>query len=185
MRVSFAIAVLGAAVFAAQSSAIATAAEPRVHGTASARFAASSTLHDFSGSAPQSTFAVEPATDGSWTATVEVPVAGLTTENDSRDRKMRKMFHAEEHPTLRAEFTRIVPDDVHANGRLPFRLTIAGASHDVVSTVQDWRQTDDRVDFIAEFDVSLSAFGLEAPRTFVIVVDDTVHVTTEVSLRRE
>jgi len=183
VRASFAIAVLSAVVFAAQASA--TAAEPQVHGTASSRFTGSSTLHDFSGSGPQSTFLVEPSADGAWTATVEVPVAELTTENDSRDRKMREMFHADEHPALRAEFTHIVPDDVRASGRLPFRLTIAGVSRDVVSTVRDWRQTDDRIDFIAELDVSLSAFGLEAPRQFVIVVADTVHVTTEVSLRRE
>jgi polyisoprenoid-binding protein YceI len=177
------IAVLSATVFATPLPT--TAAEPVVRGLVSSRFTGSSTLHDFTGFAPQSALAVEPAADGSWTATVEVPVAALSTENASRDRKMREMFQAEEHPTLRAEFTHIVPEEVRASGRLPFQLTISGARRDVVSTVRDWRQTDDSVAFIAEFDVSLSAFGLEAPRQFVIVVADTVHVTAEVSLRPE
>lgn len=183
MKTLITIAVLSATVVAAPLAT--TAAEPAVRGSVSSRFAASSTLHDFTGFAPQSALTVEPATDGSWTATVDVSVATLSTENASRDRKMREMFHVDEHPTLRAELVHIVPEEVRASGRLPFQLTISGARRDVVSTVRDWRQTDDSVDFIAEFDVSLSAFGLEAPRAFLIVVADTVHVTTEVSLRRE
>ena len=109
----------------------------------------------------------------------------LTTENSLRDGKMRKMFHADDHPALRAAFTGIVPDQVRTSGRLPFRLTIAGTTHDVVATVRNWQASDNHIEFTAEFDVSLSAFGLEAPRTFVIVVADSVHVTTDVSLRKE
>jgi len=176
-------ALLSVAVCAAPLPA--TAAEPAVRGAATSRFTASSTLHDFSGSAPATNFTVEPASNGTWTATVEVPVSTLTTENSLRDRKMREMFHAEEHPLSRADFANIVPDEVRTSGRLPFRLTIAGVTRDVVATVTNWRATATQVDFAAELDLSLSAFGLEAPRTFVIVVADSVHVTTEISLRQE
>jgi polyisoprenoid-binding protein YceI len=175
--------VLTAAILAAALPA--PASEATVRGVASSHFTGSSTLHDFSGSSPQTSFRVEPASDGSWSAVVEVPVDSLTTANASRDRKMREMFRATEHPMLRAQLPRIVPDEVRTSGRLPLRLTITGRSNDVVASVRDWHQTDDRVDFVAEFDVSLAAFGLEAPRAFVIVVADSVHVTTDVSLRRE
>jgi len=161
------------------------AAEPSVRGVASVRFTGSSTLHDFSGSAPQTRFTVDPTSDGAWAAAVQVSVDTLTTENRSRDGKMRAMFHADEYPTLRAEFAGVVPEAVRTSGRLPFRLTIAGVSRDLVSTVREWRQTENQIDFIADFDVSLSAFGLEAPRAFVVVVADSVHVTSEVSLTRE
>jgi hypothetical protein len=161
------------------------ATEPVVRGVASPRFQGSSTLHDFSGTAPATKFTLAPGLDGSWTAMMEVSIDALSTDNGARDRKMREMFHSKEHPSLRAEFSRVVPDDVHASGRLPFRLTIAGASRDVVATVRDWNQTGDQLDFVAEFDISLVAFGLESPRVFLVVVDDSVHVTTEVSLKRE
>ncbi len=177
------VAVLTAAVLAAPTPAAAT--DTAVRGTVSSHFTGSSTLHDFSGSAPPSGFVLQPDSDGSWAAAVEIRVNTLTTENGTRDRKMREMFHSEEHPSLRAEFTHMVPEEVRTTGRLPFRLTIAGTTRDVISKVRDWRQTDDQVDFVAEFDVSLSAFSLKAPRAFVVVVADSVHVTTEVSLRRE
>lgn len=176
-------ALLSAAVVASPRPA--AAAEPAVRGAVTSRFAASSTLHDFSGSAPAANFTVEPASNGSWTATVEVPVSTLTTENSLRDREMRKMFHAEEHPLLRAEFANIVPDEVRTSGRLPFRLTIAGVTRDVIATVKNWRATENHGALAAEFDVSLSAFGLKAPRTFIFVVADSVHVATEVSLNQE
>jgi polyisoprenoid-binding protein YceI len=183
VRSLIATALLSAAIITAPLPA--TAADFAVHGVASSRFTGSSTLHDFSGSAPTANFTVELASNGSWTAAVEVPVGELTTQNRLRDGKMRGMFHAEEHPALRAEFAGIVPDEVHTSGRLPFRLTIAGVTHDIVAAVKNWRATDTHIDFTAEFDVSLSAFGLEAPRTFVIAVADSVHVTTDVSLRKE
>jgi polyisoprenoid-binding protein YceI len=183
VRALIAIAVLSTAVITAPAPA--TAEDSVVRGVASSRFTGSSTLHNFSGSAPAANFTVEPASNGSWTAAVEIPVAELTTENSLRDGKMRNMFHADEQPLLRAEFAGIGPDQVRTSGRLPFRLTIAGVTRDVTAAVSNWRTSDNHLDFTAEFDVSLAAFGLEAPRTFVIVVADSVHVTTEVSLRRE
>jgi len=183
VRPLFAIAVLGAVVLATPMPT--PAADAVVRGVASSRFTGSSTLHDFSGTAPPTKFVLQPAADGSWAATLDVPIDALTTDNSTRDRKMREMFHSNEHPMLRGEFSHVVPDDVRTSGRLPFRLTVAGTSHDVVATVRDWRQTDDQLDFNAEFDVSLAAFGLEAPRVLVVVVDDSVHVTTQISLKRE
>lgn len=183
MRTLIVTTALGAVLLAAP---IATpAAEPAISGTVSSRFTGSSTLHDFSGSAPPTSFSLEPAGDGTWAATVEVSVDALTTDNGVRDRKMREMFHATEHPTLRAEFAHVLPEEVRTSGRLPFRLTIAGVSRDVMSTVREWRQTETQVDFITALDLSLVEFGLDAPRAFVFVVADSVHVTTEVSLKRE
>jgi polyisoprenoid-binding protein YceI len=184
MRVSIVIAALIAAAVASippPSSAV----QPVVRGVASSRFTGSSTLHDFSGTAAPAGFTVEPGSDGSWSAVVDVPVDSLTTDNDTRDRRMRQMFQATEHPMLRGEFGHIVPEEVRTSSRLPFRLTIAGVSRDITSSVRDWRESENRLDFVADFDISLSDFGLEAPRVFVVVVADAVHVTTEVSLKRE
>jgi len=183
MKILTVIAVLTTAVSVASSPA--SEAAPSVRGTVSSRFMGSSTLHEFSGTAPVASFAVEPSADGSWSAMVDIPVAQLTTENSWRDANMRTMLHADQHPALRAEFAKIVPEDVRTNGRLPFRLTIVGLSREMVATVQQWQQTDREIEFEAEFSVSLSAFGLEAPRTLFIVVDDPVRVTARIQLRRE
>jgi polyisoprenoid-binding protein YceI len=184
MRASIALVALSAAAVVSISPP-SGATQPVVRGVASSHFTASSTLHGFSGSAAPAGFTVAPEADGSWSAIVEVPVDSLTTDNDSRDRKMRQMFRATEYPVIRGEFADLVPEKVHTSGRLPFRLTIAGVSRDVTSIASDWRQSENRLDFVADFEISLSDFGLEAPRVFVVAVADAVHVTTEVSLKRE
>ena len=166
------------------SAAPAIASEPAVHGTATVRFSASSTLHDFSGTAPPSEFVLERAADGTWTAVVTVPVTGLTTGNDWRDSNMRSMLGADAHPSMLATFSGIVPERVEASGRLPFRLAIAGVERELTASIGGWRQSDDRVELDAEFDVSLDAFELKAPSALFMRVDDRVEVDVHAILVR-
>jgi polyisoprenoid-binding protein YceI len=155
-----------------------------VGGTATARFAGSSTLHGFSGAAAPATFVLEPSPTASWAALVEVPVAGLSTDNSLRDKKMREMLHADEHPTIRAKFADVVPHAVRTSGRLPFKLSIADVERELTAEVSDWRQTDQSVELDASFTLSLSDFQLEAPGALFLRVDDSVKVDVHVVLVR-
>lgn len=176
--------VAGAALVVLGLIAPAVAGEPAVQGAATVRFAASSTLHGFSGTAPPLAFVLEASPTGSWGAVVELPVSGLTTDNSWRDTNMRAMLEADAHPSIRATFTEISPDSVRTSGRLPFRLSIAGTEREISADVAAWQQTAEKIEFDAAFIVSLSAFGLEAPGTLFMRVNDSVKVDTHVTLVR-
>jgi hypothetical protein len=161
------------------------AAEPsHLDGAATIRFTGSSTLHEFSGTAPPAAFVVEQAADGSFAATVDVPTAGLTTDNSWRDSNMRAMLHADSNPVVRAIFSAVVPDVVKENGRLPFRLRIASVERELVAEVSGWEQGADRAALDARFTVSLDGFGLTAPGALFMRVDDAVRVEVHVVLTR-
>jgi polyisoprenoid-binding protein YceI len=155
-----------------------------VSGTATARFSGSSTLHGFSGTAASATFVLEPSPTASWAAVVEVPVSGLSTDNSLRDKEMRKMLHADEHPTIRAKFADVVPEAVRTSGRLPFGLSIAGVERELTAEISGWRQADEGVELDAAFTISLSDFQLEAPGALFLRVDDSVKVDVHVVLVR-
>lgn len=176
--------VIATAALVLALSGLAVAGEPAVQGTVTARFAASSTLHGFSGTAAPVSFVLEPSPTGSWGAVVELPVSGLTTHNAWRDKNMRVMLDAEAHPTIRATFADVAPDTVRASGRLPFRLAIAGVDREMTADVSGWQQTAEKVEFEAAFVVSLAAFGLEAPGALFMRVDDSVKVATHLTLVR-
>jgi polyisoprenoid-binding protein YceI len=183
MPVLRAVVVAGALVLGLGGSALAVDANAgEVHGTATTRFSGSSTLHDFSGTAGPATFVLEPSPTASWAALVAVPIAGLSTDNSLREKEMRKMFHADEHPTIHATFVDVVPDAVRKSGRLPFRLSIADVERELTAEVSDWRQTDTRVELDAAFTISLSDFQLEAPGSLFLRVDDSVKVDVHVVL---
>ena len=167
--------------FAGQALAI----EPAVEGTVTVRFAASSTLHGFAGTAGPAGFRLEPSPGGSWRAVVEVPVAALTTDNSWRDKNMRVTLKADAHPSIHATFTAVVPDTVRTSGSLPFRLSIGGVERELTAEVSSWQQAAEKVEFDAVFLVSLSAFGLEAPGALFMRVDDSVKVTAHVTLVRK
>lgn len=149
------------------------------------RFAGSSTLHDFRGTAPPVRVPLTATADGAWSAVVEVPVAGLDTGSADRDEKMRAMLHADAHPVLRGVVASVRPDTLERTERLPFALTIAGVTRRLHARVRRWAAAPDEVSFDAGFDVSLAAWGLEAPSALLLIrVADVVRVDVHVTVRR-
>jgi polyisoprenoid-binding protein YceI len=157
-----------------------------LHGTAAIDFTGSSTLHDFSGTGAAHAFRVRRNADtGRWDAEVEVPVAALDTGNRWRDDGMRRMLDATQCPTIKGSFAGIDPVAVQADGRISFDLTICSVIRPITATVSSWQQDDHSAHFTADFDVSLAAFELAAPRTLFIKVDDIVHVRVQATLRTD
>jgi polyisoprenoid-binding protein YceI len=156
-----------------------------VRGSARISFSATSTLHDFQGSAGSAMVALSQAADGTWSADVSVPVAAIETGNRRRDGDMRRMFDAPRHPQIRARFRGVDAEAVRSSGVLPFLLRIRTVERPVKAVVRNWRQSEREASFDASFDVSLESFQLEAPSAFFLTVDDTVHVSVHVRLERE
>lgn len=133
-------------------------------------FTGTSTLHDFHGTTPTLTVAVPAgAVAGHWKAEAVTQVRTMRTGNSNRDSNMWAMFDAPHWPQIRATFADIDAASVAASKRLPFQLTIRDVTRDVVATVTSWQQDSDKVVFDADFDVSLSAFGLEAPSVLGLI----------------
>lgn len=184
LAATLAVAVLLAtpALAAPAVSAPAVAAPLPLQAVCDVHFTGSSTLHDFHGSAPAVTVPLQPGTlDGHWTAEAGVDVRSLDTGNGSRDSNMWNMFDAKNWPSIRASFADIDAAAIATGKRLSFKLTIREITHDVVATVTSWQQDQDKVAFNAAFDVSLTAFGLEAPSVLGLVhVADSVAVGVHV-----
>jgi hypothetical protein len=158
-----------------------------VTGQCSVKFFASSTLHDFEGSAPCSLLEIgSPDTSGAYRARAEVTVQELDTGISARDEKMRAMFDAERHPRITATFAGIDPGALRARraDALPFRISIRGFEREVRPAISGWtEQRDGRARFRADFDLSLAEFGLEAPVAMGFMrVDDRVRVVVDVDL---
>lgn len=163
----------------------ARALPPPPAGAAVVTFEASSTLHDFAGAAPAVAVQLRPAAvAGHWDADVRIPVATLSTGNAIRDGGMRGMLHADRFPALEGTFRDVDPDRVRATHRLPVVLHVAGVARSIEARLEPWQEREDRLAFDAVFDVSLAAFGLEAPSVAFVQVDDVVHVRVHVTLAR-
>ncbi len=153
-----------------------------VRGTAQVTFSGTSTLHDFEGTAGSVAVALSQAADGTWSADVSVPVAGMKTGNRLRDGDMREMLGAPQHPAIRGRFRELDGEKVRNSGVLPFVLRIRTVERPVQAAVRNWRQGEREASFDAAFDVSLESFQLEAPSTFFLTVGDTVRVRVHVRL---
>lgn len=155
-----------------------------VRGSAQVSLSVSSTLDDFGGTAGSVAVALSQGADGTWSADVSVPVAGMKTGNRWRDADMREMLGDAQHPLIRGRFRDLDPEKVRSSGVLPFVLQIRTVERPVRATVKNWRQSEREASFDAAFDVSLQSFQLEAPERFFLSVDDTVRVTVHVTLER-
>lgn len=157
----------------------------RVQGTLNITFSGTSTLHGFSGSVAATTVSVEQGADGLWSADVTVPVASMNTKDAKRDENLRSMLDETHYPIIRGRFEAIDPVEVQRSGAVAFLLTIRTVEQPMQASVRHWQQTEDRVSFEAEFDVSLQAFHLTAPTALLFIrVGDAVHVTVRVTLQR-
>jgi polyisoprenoid-binding protein YceI len=160
-----------------------------VAGTFRVAFAGTSTLHGFDGAvAPQALEVRLAAGADTWAAEANVPVAAINTGNAWRDANLRAMLDAERFPTIAATFPAIEPREARPasgkrEGSLPFALRIRDVTRQVLGTTSAWRDRPGGVSFDVRFEVSLAAFGLEAPSTLGVVrVGDAVAVTVHVEL---
>ena len=179
-RSSTGFALLLCALLAAAGSARAQGAR----GALDVSFAATSTLHDFEGTAGPVRVSISQDATRGWSADVTIPVAQMKTGNGWRDENMRSMFDAAHHPKIRGRFRGVDPERVRSSGKLPFMLQIRDVERPVEARVTHWQQGERQAEFDAEFDLSLEAFRLEAPRTFFVSVGDTVHVSVRLKLER-
>jgi len=168
--------------------ALFTAAAPAlaegVRGALKVSFTGTSTLHDFHGTAGSVAVSLSQGANGSWSADVSVPVAGMKTGNRWRDGDMREMFDAAHHPQIRGRFRDVDAEKVRSSGVLPFLLQIRTVERPVQAAIQNWRQSEREASFDAAFEISLASFQLEAPSTFFLSVGDRVRVTVHVTLER-
>lgn len=155
-----------------------------VRGSLQLSFAATSTLHDFEGTAGSPVLSLSQDAAGAWSAEVSVPVAEMKTGNGWRDESMRAMFDASHHPQILGRFRDLDAEKVRTSGVLPFLLRIRTVERPVQAGVTNWRQSEREASFDAAFDLSLESFQLEAPRTLFLRVGDRVRVTVHVTLER-
>jgi polyisoprenoid-binding protein YceI len=157
----------------------------RLQGSLEIGFVGTTTLHDFEGSADPIRVTTETQPDGTWAGEISVPVATLDTGIDARDDNMRALLDAEHYPQIHGRFRDVDAEQLRRDAVLPFLLRIRDMERPVQAKLSHWQQDDERhARFDADFDVSLAAFGLEAPHLLLISVHDTVHVTVHVMLER-
>lgn len=187
------------ALFPSISSEAASADAPAsatIRGACDIAFLATSTLHDFSGSARCLPFAAVLARDAAGrqvipSVEVEVPVAGMDTRNKSRDGQMREMFRLEPFPRIHVsahdvdvERLRVeIGKGREGNASIDLLLRIRDVERKVRATASNLRESGERVTFDLEFPVSLREFDLKAPSVLGLIrVGDKVSVKTTFTL---
>ncbi len=157
-------------------------------GRAGISFRGTSTLHDFHGHGEAEQFAAEIAESGpegaaKLTCRAELKVGQLSTDNKSRDKSMYAMFRMADFPVVAGALNGI---DVGAEV-VPLVITVLGQEQTVRAGAANWKTDANLQSFTLEFDVSLAASGLKAPRAAagLIRVGDVVHVTVQVELTNE
>ena len=110
----------------------------RIEGTCGFRFQGTSTLHDFSGKVGCLPFAAGIVTDETRKTIipgmdVEVPVDGMDTRNNDRDRQMREMFESDRFPKIHGTVRNIDVDAVRnaaaRDGKAAAQSTSAAMLH--------------------------------------------------------
>jgi polyisoprenoid-binding protein YceI len=170
--------------FAGALAPAATARAQEVVGTLRVALAATSTLHDFEGGAEPVSVSLSQDPSGGWSADVTLAVADLSTGIGWRDESMRSMFEADRHPRILGRVRGVDPEQVRRSGALAFVLRIRDVERPLTARVTQWQQSERRASFDAAFDVSLAAFGIEAPSLPFNRVGDVVHVTVHLDLER-
>ena len=169
------------------SAVPARADAPAIDGRCTVQFFATSTLHDFEGSAPCAVLAIDPPdANGAYSARAEVVVAQLDTGISARNKKMREMFEAKRFPRISGSFERIDPNALRRGsaGAITFRISIHGVERSVAPILSGWSEAPGKsASFRATFALSLRDFGMEPPVAMGFIrVDETVKVEVAVEL---
>jgi hypothetical protein len=162
-------------------------------GSSEVKFKGYSTLHDFEGTlkaVPLKIRVAEGKNGRVVSATSDVKVRQMSTQNEKRDASMMTMFHEPEHHLLNVEVNgaderTLRPHDGQP-GAMPVTLIIAGRRGTARGAVTNLVEKGDAVSFDLAFPVSLAAFKLEPPSAVggLVKVKDTVDVTAHVTLRK-
>lgn len=167
-------------------------------GACAVTFDGKSTLHNFTGKVKSEPFVVkiknvdDPA-KASASSTVTVKVENMGTDNEKRDKAMRKSLDATTYPEIQVSIADLVPQatqpqpggDFPAPTVIPFALSLKGKTQQLTGAVSNWKYGADRISFTVRFPVSLKASGIKPPSVLGIVkVDDTIEVSADLTLSR-
>lgn len=145
-----------------------------------ATFDGTSTLHDFTGLAKNEALAEWTLKDN--TAILSIPemvfdIKTLSTDHKKRDKNMLKMFGPADHPTLSGTIAawELSPSEVSEQTLI---LHIHGQTLDVAVKVEPYTLTDEGIELVCTFTLSLKACDLKRPSVMGII-----RVGDEVKLR--
>jgi len=146
-------------------------------------FSATSTLHDFGGTVPAQPFMLTLSSNA-WSAEADVLAGLMETAHPSRDRKMRRMFNTNAYPFIRGKVSS-APIPNAAGTNVTLSLWIRDRKHDLSARVTDWSETATRIAFHAEWDVSLTQYGLKPPSVLGLIrVGDKVRLAADVVVNK-
>lgn len=166
-------------------AALAQASDPsRWPAEALIHFSGTSTLHDFGGDVPAQPFALTVSSN-SWSAEADVMSGLMATGSDGRDKNMHRMLNTNDHPRIHGRIT-TAPKPAAGSTNATLSLKISGQQHDLPVQISSWSETDDRLSFHAEWDLSLKQFKLKPPSVIGIIrVGDMVHLSADVTASRK
>lgn len=164
--------------------AIAQSAAPaRWPAEAIIRFSATSTLHDFAGTLPAQPFVITVVSN-TWSAEADVSSGLMNTASEGRDKNMHKMLSTNDHPFIHGKVA-MAPKPVSGGTNATLSLKICEQQHDLPVLITDWSETDGKLSFHAEWDLSLKQYKLKPPSVIGIIrVGDTVHLSADVTASR-
>ena len=167
-------------------------------GTCSIRFEGASFLGDFDGEGACLPFDVEiskPDSHGRRTVKpweILIPVEGMETGFQPRDKSMYRMFESEKFPNIRGGLGKFDPDALLAtlrntpeSARFDFALTMHGEQKSVVATVRRFNETKERLQIVFSFVAELEAHGMRRPTLMgVPLVGETITIEVATELLR-
>jgi hypothetical protein len=167
-----------------------------VPGTCQVNFAATSTLHDFTGTAACTPFVLITTDTAAGEVefedvTLAVPVSGMRTGIDRRDHTMRAMFAVERFPRIvgrlppaqLADGRRQLHRALAAQSAFPLLLRIRDREQSVAARVTRLSDTRSGFELELQFPVSLAGYGLQPPTVLGFIrVGDEVSVKVNVQL---
>ena len=161
---------------AAWPVAIQTLAADLAQGTCDVAFHVAATMHKFTGTVASDAVVLHwQGESAAWDAQVEV--AKMTTDNEKRDREMRHMFGAEDHPYIVGHAEDVMLETLKVGDTFPFTLTVSGETRDLSATVSAMEELEEGGRAVSvSFDVSLKEFGLTPPKVLFFKVKDRVRI---------
>ena len=172
-----------AALLSVGSSWITEAADAsvqRLPAIAAIQFAATSTLHDFSGSLPSQPFTLV-LSNGTWSADADVLSGLMNTAHEKRDRKMHEMFATNSFPKMHGTVT-TAPIPGAAGTDATLRLIIRDKTNDLTARVTGWTEDASAIKFHAVWELSLKDYALKPPSVLgVIKVGDRIQLEADVT----
>jgi len=151
------------------------------------KYTGSAPLHEWTGRSRsvEGTFVLDPRGPERSRARLQIPVASFDSGNDRRDRTMREVTDAEEHPFVTFQATVLHPTVWGRGSEGPAgrwavtgELTFHGETRVMDDTV-DVRVSGDTVRVRARFPISLTHFQVERPSIVGFSIADTIQIDAQ------